>query len=192
MLTSNPLKALLELLFGSARSRARAPAMPWRRFWKASVPAVSCSSSQSSYVVVAGARQRCASESCFQVGADTSRCCCCQRVVRGLLVLLGQVVLDDNRESCLRRDLRDVDLEVRLIFLLRYLVAYVVSPSALLGEDGHCCSPKYLEMRSVRNRRHGVRHNWLASDPNEIKRVFELRRMKLLREEVARSLLSRG
>ena len=78
----------------------------------------------------------------------------------------------------LRRDFRDVDLGVRL--LLRHLVARIVPPFALLGGDGHGCSPEHLEVRPVRDRRLGRRRNRLACDPDEVQRVVELRRMKLL------------
>ena len=105
-------------------------------------------------------------------------------LVLDLLVLLGQVVLDDDPGGRLRRDLRDVDLGVRLL-LLRHLVARGVPPPALPGRDGHSCSPEHLEVRPVRDQRLAGRRNRLAFDPDQVQRVVELRMMKLFPEEVA-------
>ena len=103
-------------------------------------------------------------------------------LVRRLLVLLGRVVLDDDRGGRLRRGLRDVDLGDRLLLLLLRLL--VAPPSALHGGDGHSCPLEHLEVRLDRDRRLGRRRDRLASDPDEVQRVVELRGMKLLREEV--------
>ena len=121
-----------------------------------------------------------------------SRCCgcrrcsgvasrCCGSGVAGA-VLLGRVVLDDDRGGRLRRGLRDVDLGDRLLLLLLRLL--VAPPSALPGGDGHSCPLEHFEVRPDRDRRLGGRRDRLASDPDEVQRVVELRGMKLLREEV--------